>query len=180
MEKTWFKLSTAATAAGLNVATVRGWIGKGWVFPEETRLAYKAGATHYIDEDGARRLAIMGRLQRLGIPGLRAFHASAMFLDVGEMMVSDNRGEPESPRGYPARQPGDLFPEGQTFLVCPPGDEVSYVINVRPGEDLGTALINSSNRARIDTAAIVHLNAVIQEIDERLEIARQSPDDADE
>jgi len=116
MDRKWYKLSAAAAAAGLNVGTVRGWIGKGWLYPEEMKLAYTAGATHYIDQFGVRRLAIMRELLAFGIPGARAFRASMAFLDVGDFRFNIG-GETLDQRMLancrsPARAPASSIPMG--------------------------------------------------------------------
>jgi hypothetical protein len=159
----WFKISTVAEALGINLHTARSWVAKGYVFPEEVKKAATAGGTTYLNEDGVRRLAVMLRLTAMAVSPERAFDATLQFFEVGEPTVSWSGEKPKTISGAEPRQPGELFPKGETFVICPAGDSRCYVHNwKRPAK--GMVLLSDE----FEAALILHLNPIMQKLDAKL------------
>lgn len=162
----WFKISTAADALCINLHTARSWVAKGYVFDEEVKKATGAGGTTYLNEDGVRRLAVMVKLTAMAVSPERAFDATLQFFDTSEAAFAWSGEKPKTLSGQAEpRQPGELFPKGETFVVCPAGDSRCYVYNwKRPAK--GKMVLLSDE---FDAALILHLNPIMQKLQAKLE-----------
>lgn len=93
-----YTLSDAAQIAGIPVATVRTWFGRGHLqMHEQDREAMFPGDTRYLSGRTVLAVAIAAEFARLGLPLARAAYAANMF-------AHTNAGNPMRGR------PGALYP----------------------------------------------------------------------
>jgi hypothetical protein len=122
IEQRDYLLSQAAEAVGVSLNTLRAWVQRGHIRLTERPMN---GLARPVSSEDVKRIAIMAALVGEGVPAQTAWSATRAFLDFA----------PGPLGGEQARNPGDLFPEGETVLVAYADDPQGYVFSVRKPED---------------------------------------------
>jgi hypothetical protein len=89
------------------------------------RLSTQTGRPHLFTFRRVLQAAIVAELSRLGVVPRQAGMLSLAFTDVGDV-AAVFQGEPLPD----VRQPGELYPTGETFLVARAGESIASVVNI--------------------------------------------------
>src|SRR5690242_18694232 len=116
-----------ARAAGIEPTVLQNWLNRGVILMSAgDREAAGAGRVRLFSFRRALQVAIAAELTRLGVPVSDAARHALEFTDIGGTaggFRKDREDEPDPP----SRPPGELFPEGKTFLIVYPGDRAEVV-----------------------------------------------------
>lgn len=140
-----FKLSEVASAAGVEVRTLTGWLDRRIVDVP----AFGSGNNRRFSRDDAIRVALIADLTKVGVSISEAAKAAASFCD-------EAGGD---------RDAGELYPAGRTVLIV--DADSARCVNVeatREQFDSAMAEVYASER----TAVVVVVNAIAKRVDAAL------------
>lgn len=113
-----FTIGQIAVAADVSAETIRQWF-KRKILTTGMKGAKDGAIAREFTFETALLIAVMGRLITIGIAPRQAFRAALEFAHTGDQEGRD---------GAPGRNPGHLFPEGETVAVV--GTIGAAIVNV--------------------------------------------------
>ncbi len=122
-----FGFHDLSLATRLPANTIRSWHARGLlVMSQHDRESSGRGVAALFSGHTALQVVIMGALTRLGVPVEKASKAGAAFAHTGESPAKYVSDACDPSR---EREPGGLFPSGETVLLVGPGDRYT-ILNV--------------------------------------------------
>ncbi|MCW2273317.1 hypothetical protein GJ654_04295 [Rhodoblastus acidophilus] len=158
------KFSTAdvANAAGIPVETLRTWVKRGdlaLIHGTPDRFSPGVGRTRQFTLRRALNVVLTAELVRNNLSVKEASQAALNFTDIGEG-VYDPSEDALTDESVPARDPGELFRDGETVLVVRfPKGGGRIEASVERLEDAVTTLFSRENK-EFYSAFLVDLDAV--------------------
>ncbi len=165
----YYTSAETALAAGVSADTLKNWVSRKpqvILMTQEEREEVGRGRPILFSTQRVIQVAITARLVEMGWQPRAATMLAAGFTDVGH-------GESRTPDGRvvrPARDPGQLFPDGATLLVARPGVSVpssNDVLHVTPDSPWMAVL-------RDEAAVVLNLNSLVQGVRLRLAEAKDA------
>jgi hypothetical protein len=145
-------------AAQIDAVTLRNWISRdppAITLREHDRKALRSGKPHLFTYRRVLQVALTADLVRLGFAPRKAGMMAAGFTEVGDVTIPKGGADREEAE----RLPGELYPDGLTFLIAYPEDDVSYIQRVGPKTSLLEVLHLSGEGLRA-SAAIVNVTQI--------------------
>ena len=147
-EKT-YSMAEASGAIGMQLNTLKTWIKRGNIEfgANEIKPPKKGSRAHQFGYRTVVRLAVTWELVKFGTSPERAWFAALKFTISGNASTG--------------RLPGELWKEGQTYLILPHAEE-SKLFNLPDGAPASMLTVHSH------AAIVLHLNPFIANLQKRL------------
>ena len=148
-----FPFAVACAALDVPIETFRSWLKKEVVhFSDEEIERRPNGLAHRLTYTTVVRLAIMVELMKFGMSPKTAWSAGFYFTVAGGVWTGTRKT---------TRLPGELFKEGQTWLIVPAEDEPK-VANFKSDDLAASLAIHAS------AAIVIYMNPFVEAIDQKL------------
>ena len=149
-----FPFAVACGALDVPIETFRSWLKKEIVHFSDEEIERKPnGLAHRLTYTTVLRLAIMVELMKFGMSPKDAWSAGYYFTVEGSVWTGKRKT---------SRLPGELFNDGQTWLIVPAGGEIPKIANFRSGDLAADLALHAS------TAIVIYMDPFIAAVDEKL------------
>ncbi len=149
-----YPFAVACGALDIPIETFRSWLKKEVVHFSDEEIERKPnGLAHRLTYTTVLRLAIMAELMKFGMSPKKAWTSGFYYTAAGGVWTGKRKT---------TRLPGELFQEGQTWLIVPAEDELPKVANFKR-DDLAALLA-----AHASSAIVIHMNPFVETVDQKL------------
>jgi len=154
-----YRLSQVAAATGFSLNTLRSNFQREWFRAHGSGVNLGQGRAQRLCLADVMVLAIARRLIALGIHPITSFEAALPFGRAAK-----------TPKGFPARWPGELFPEDKfdTIMVWKPG-RVADVLPIRKSDGIRLEQLALDDDGE-DATICLHLNPIERNVFARLNV----------